>query len=86
MDIDVDCIDGSTGEPEPAQMRLGETDIAVDGVVDRWLAAGHRYFKVRAADGGIYILRHDTSAGRWQMSFFQAADVVPPGDLRPGRS
>jgi len=86
MDVQVDCIAGSTGEPEPAQMRLGETDIAVDGVVDRWLAAGHRYFKVRAADGGIYILRHDTSAGRWQMSFFQAADVVPPGDLRPGRS
>jgi len=86
MDVQVDCIAGSTGEPEPAQMRLGETDIAIDGVVDRWLAAGHRYFKVRAADGGIYILRHDTSAGRWQMSFFQAADAVPPGDLRPGRS
>jgi hypothetical protein len=86
MDIDVDCIAGSTGEPEPVRMRLGGTDIAVDAVLDRWLAAGHRYFKVRAADGGTYVLRHDTSAGIWRLSFFQAVDVVPPGDLPPGRS
>ncbi|MCU0563087.1 MAG: hypothetical protein MUE48_03940 [Desulfobacterales bacterium] len=86
MDVQVDCIAGPTGEPEPARMRLGGTEIAVDGVVDRWLAAGHRYFKVRAADGGIYVLRHDTAAGSWRMSFFQAAVVVPPGDLPPGRS
>src|ERR1700730_493495 len=31
---------------------------------------GHRYFKVRASDRSVYILRHDEAAGEWKMSFF----------------
>jgi hypothetical protein len=86
MDIDVDCSAGPNGEPEPVRLRLGGTEIAVARVLDRWLAVGHRYFKVRAADGGLYILRHDTTAGAWRMEFFQAADFEARGAPRPGRS
>jgi hypothetical protein len=86
MDIQVDCIASPRGEPEPHRLRLGTTDVEVTEVLDRWPGIGHRYFKVRTADGGLYILRHDTAAHAWRVTFFQAADVVWPGDLPPGRS
>ena len=54
---------GVDREPEPRRLRLGATAIEVVEILDRWPAVGHRYFKVRGADGGIYIVRHDTSGG-----------------------
>jgi hypothetical protein len=36
-------------------------------VLDRWLAPDHRYFKVRASDGGVYLLRHDVESQRWEL-------------------
>lgn len=40
-------------------------------VLDGWEGEGHRYFRLRADDGGIYILRHDLSLDNWQITFFQ---------------
>jgi hypothetical protein len=36
-------------------------------ILDRWLDPNHRYFKVRADDDGIYLLRHDTNSGDWEL-------------------
>jgi hypothetical protein len=30
----------------------------------------HRYFKVRATDDGVYMLRHDVISGTWELSVF----------------
>ena len=49
---------------------LGERHFEVIEIIDRWLAPDHRYFKVRASDGNVYILRHDELAGEWEMTLF----------------
>ena len=41
-------------------------------ILDRWLDAQHRYFKLRGNDGGIYLLRHDTIEDRWEMTLYDS--------------
>ena len=36
-------------------------------IVDRWLSPEHRYFKVRAEDGHLYLLRHDFELDEWDL-------------------
>ena len=50
-------------------MILGDRDIEVIAVVDRWLSPDYRYFKVLGGDGATYILRHDSSG--WEMTMFR---------------
>lgn len=71
MNIKVECYSGYRGEETPRRFSLGERNIEVKDVLDRWLAPDHRYFKVLGDDGGIYILRHDVREWRWEMTFFR---------------
>ena len=41
-------------------------------VIDRWPGEGYCYFRVRARDGAIFILRHDEREKRWQISVFES--------------
>ncbi len=41
--------------------------------IDAWQGEDHRYFRVRADDRCVYILRHDLRADRWELTFFRVA-------------
>jgi hypothetical protein len=41
--------------------------------IDAWQGEDHRYFRVRADDRCVYILRHDRCADRWELTFFRVA-------------
>lgn len=69
--VRVECYAGHRGEQEPRRFYIGERGIEVDEIVDRWLAPDHRYFRVRGSDRGSYILRHDVTADRWELTFFE---------------
>jgi len=82
MRILVECYAGYRGEETPRRLYLGERTIAVIDVIDRWLAPDHRYFKVQGDDGGIYIVRLDVPADRWEMVMFDYTQTAhPPGDM-----
>ncbi|MBI3772794.1 MAG: hypothetical protein HY272_08870 [Gammaproteobacteria bacterium] len=70
--IRVECYAGYRGEETPRRFFLGEREIEVVEVVDRWLDPGHRYFKVRGNDSGVYILRQDISKDYWDMTLFDS--------------
>ncbi len=70
--IEVQCYSGYRGEQEPRQFHVGTHSVEVVDIIDRWLAPEHRYFKVRGADGGVYILRHDEKSGRWEITLYGA--------------
>lgn len=69
--VAVDCYAGHRGEQTPRAFTLGERRIEVTEVLDAWLAPDHRYFKVKSADGHTYVLRHDVTGGRWELSLYQ---------------
>jgi len=71
LTVRVECHAGYRGEETPRRFYLGERAVEVLEVVDRWLAPDHRYFKVKGAGGHTYILRHDTTSGRWELTMFE---------------
>jgi hypothetical protein len=64
----VQCYAGHRGEEEPRAFYLGDRRIEVMKIIDRWLSPEHRYFRVQAYDGSVYILRHDETAGEWELT------------------
>ena len=66
----VTCCAGFQEEKLPCRFFLHSREIKVIEIVDRWLAPDHRYFKVRADDGAIYILRHEVASGLWELTMF----------------
>lgn len=82
--VRVECYAGYRGEETPRRFFVGRRGFQIRDVIDRWLAPDHRYFKVRADDGSLYILRHDASADRWEMVMYQAQDKLPTAANDPG--
>ncbi len=72
MQITVESHAGYRGEEGPRRFHLGERTVEVVEVVDRWLDPEHRYFKIRADDGGIYLLRHDALRDSWEITMFDS--------------
>jgi len=72
MEVRVECYADETGEETPCRLQLDERTLEVAEAIDRWLALGHRYFKVRTVDGAIYIIRHDIPLQRWELVMFEA--------------
>jgi hypothetical protein len=70
--IRVECYAGHRAEESPRRFFLGQREIRVSEIIDRWLDPDYSYFKVRADDGDIYILRYDRIADTWQMTLFSS--------------
>jgi hypothetical protein len=68
----VECYAAHRAESEPRRLHLGRREVAVTEILDRWLDLRHCYYKLRGDDGGIYLLRHDTETGRWELTLFDS--------------
>lgn len=76
-DIQVECYAGYRGEQTPRRFFVGSRALEVTEVLDAWIGPSYRYFKVRASDAGIYILRHDSSTGHWELTLFDSGSYPP---------
>jgi hypothetical protein len=77
MHLDVECYSGRKAEERPVRFSLAGHVYVVEEVLDQWYGTESTFFKVRADDGNLYILRQQTSApdGVWDLvSFRQASD------------
>lgn len=79
LEVRVECYAGYRGEETPRRFALGERRVEVASILDSWLAPDHRYFKLSAKDGGLYILRHDIVHQRWELTLFDARGGATPG-------
>ena len=69
----VECHAGYRGEETPRRFTSGGATVEIAEILDRWLAPDHRYFKVRGADGCVYILRHAVGPDRWELTMYASA-------------
>ena len=67
MMLRVECYASHRGEETPRVLYLDERKVFVEDVLDAWLGPDHRYFKLKADDGDIYIIRQD-NAGTWELT------------------
>jgi hypothetical protein len=73
MIVKVACYAGHRGEETPRRLSFDGRSVALVEVLDCWLGTDHRYFKMAGEDGAIYLLRHDTARGQWELTMYTAA-------------
>jgi hypothetical protein len=73
MQLQVDCYSGWKADERPVRFRLDEHEYLVEELVDQWYGPQDAFYKVRADDGNLYILRRETSTpeGSWHLVSFR---------------
>lgn len=71
MQIRVKCYAGYHEEETPRRLWMGSRQIEVREILDRWIAPDHRYYKLVGDDNSVYIIRHDSEAWRWELTFYR---------------
>ena len=61
MKLSVECYAGHKADERPVRFWLDEKRYHVEAVLDQWYGKDGIFFKVRADDGNLYILRQQTS-------------------------
>jgi hypothetical protein len=72
--LHVDCYSGHTARERPVRFAMGEKNYNVTDLIDRWYGPDYLYFKVRADDGNIYILKCDEINDEWVLEYFKKTD------------
>jgi hypothetical protein len=73
--LQVQC--GSIGqEPSPIRFRTNDRDLFVEELLHRWWGDGATYFKLRADDENLYILKHRPSGNQWTTDYLAPKKVL----------
>ena len=73
MRVAVECYAGYKADERPQKFTMRGRPFEVLEVLDRWYDPEAIFFRVRADDGNLYILRHDERVGDWTLEAFRAA-------------
>jgi hypothetical protein len=71
MKLEVDCYSGRKADERPVRFRLEGHEHMVEELLDQWYGPEDVFFKVRADDGNLYILRQQTSDESWDLVSFR---------------
>jgi len=71
--IQVQCYAGHRADQRPIRFTIRGRNFDVVAVDDQWYEPDAIYFRVRADDGNLYILRHDEIQDVWTLDAFRAA-------------
>lgn len=73
MRIRVECHAGWKGDERPIRFHLGDRLLVVEELLDQWYGPEDTFFKVRADDHNLYILRrnHSESEATWTLESFR---------------
>ena len=63
----VECYAGRKADERPVRFQLGERQYQVEEILDQWYGPEDTFYKARADDGNLYILRHNLPADEWRM-------------------
>ena len=72
MILRVQCYAGRKADERPVKFQMGEREFVVEEILDQWYGPSEIFFKVRADDGNLYILRHNSSPDEWQLEYFRS--------------
>lgn len=80
MHVEVESYAGHKGDERPVRFRLDQHAYIVEEVLDRWYGPEDAFYKVRADDGNVYILRQQTSIpdGGWSLVSFRNVVAEAP--------
>ena len=78
MNLRVECYSGQTADERPVRFQLGDREYLVEELLDQWHGPDDTFFKVRADDGNLYILRHQLSLNEdiWHLEAFRRENLI----------
>lgn len=71
--VTVECYAGHQADERPVRFTLSGRQYEVAEVDDQWYSPDAKYFRVRADDGNLYVLRHNEREDVWTLEGFRAA-------------
>ncbi len=71
--IDVRCYSGYKANERPESFSFKDRVYKVVEIIDRWYGQDYAYFKLKADDGNLYILRYSVKMDRWELHYFEKA-------------
>ena len=71
MRLHIQCYAGRKANERPLRFTLNDHEYLVEEVIDQWYGPEHAFFKLRADDGNLYILRHQTSVPDGDRSLYR---------------
>lgn len=76
MKLQIDCYSGRKAEERPVRFCLEGHTYLVEELLDQWYGPEDIFFKVRADDGNLYILKKQTATpeGTWSLVSFRQLD------------
>ncbi len=79
MRLQVQCYAGRKADERPVRFRMGECDYMVEEIIDQWYGSDDQFYKVRADDGNLYILRQNNNDGEWSLESFRRLKTFVAG-------
>jgi hypothetical protein len=67
----VECYTSSKLNERPVAFVLNSSRYQVKEIIDSWYGEGSRYFKIKADDDNIYLLKYDELTDCWEWVFYQ---------------
>ncbi|MBI1897006.1 MAG: hypothetical protein HYZ57_06980 [Acidobacteria bacterium] len=67
MKLRVECYAGRKADERPLRFHLGQREYRVQELIDQWYGPEDTFFKVRADDGNLYVLRHARDEDIWSL-------------------
>ena len=64
---EVQCYAGRKPDERPVRFRAGGRDWMVEEILDQWYGPDESFFKLRADDDRLYLLRHRISTDAWSL-------------------
>ena len=65
--VRVQCYSGTKANERPIRFEIDGHEYMVDEIVEQWYGPDYAFFKVRADDGNIHVLRHSPATDDWSL-------------------
>jgi hypothetical protein len=73
-EIKVECYAGYKADQRPIRFTMGGNALEIERIEDQWYSPSALYFRVRAGDGNIYVLRHDEDQDCWTLDAYRKGE------------
>ena len=74
--IKVECYSGYKFNERPMAFSLMGHSYRVKEIIDTWYSEAAVYFKIKADDDNLYLLKYDEDQDQWDLVFFQNPQKV----------
>ncbi len=68
FEIEVSCYSGFRYGERPITFKLLERTFTIKEILDQWYGPDYLYFKVRADDRKIYLMKYDQGKDQWYLT------------------